>query len=202
MATMTHTATPYRRPVHPLRFMVWLSMASMVMLFAGFTSAYIVKHADTNVWNNVELPRLFWVSTTFILASSVTLVFAYRAFKQRQLGTYRSMMLATTGLGAAFLAAQYYAWMELVDRGLAVGTEVAADFLYVISGAHFFHVLGGVVALAAVSVLAFTRYRQPEDLLLSALNTDKVPSVELISIFWHFIGLLWLYLFVFFIANT
>lgn len=202
MATMTQPASPYRRPVHPLRFMVWLSMSSMVMLFAGFTSAYIVRHADTNVWNNVELPRLFWVSTTFIIASSVTLVFAFRAFKKRQLGTYRSMLMASTVLGAAFLVAQYAAWQELVARGLAVGTEVAADFLYVISGAHFVHVLGGVVALAAVSVLAFVRYRQPEDLLLVSLNPDKVPAVELISIYWHFIGLLWLYLFVFFIANT
>jgi cytochrome c oxidase subunit 3 len=177
-------------------------MASMVMLFAGFTSAYIVRHADTNVWNNVELPILFWVSTTFILASSVTLVFAYRAFKKRQLGFYRFMLVATTMLGAGFLLTQYAAWQELVGRGLPVGTEVAADFLYVISGAHFMHVLGGVVALAAVSALAFTRYRQPEDLLLAALNTDKVPGVELVSIFWHFIGLLWIYLFVFFIANT
>jgi cytochrome c oxidase subunit 3 len=200
---MAHTApSPYRRSVHPHRFMMWLSMASMVMLFTGFTSAYIVKHADTNVWNNVELPSLFWVSTTAILASSVALALGVRAFKRRALSAYRGFLALATILGGGFIAFQVLAWRELLDRGLPVGTEVAADFLYVISGAHFLHVAGGLVALAVVALRAWTRYREPEDLLLTSLDHDRVPAVELVATYWHFVDLLWIYLFVFFIANT
>ena len=189
--------------VHPHRFMVWLSMSSIVMLFAGFTSAYIVKHADTNVWKSVPLPGLFWVSTTLILISSATMIFAVRAFHRNQVIQYRNFLLLTFALGLGFLVSQWFAWQELfAGDNMRIGTMVSADFLYVISGAHFLHVGGGVVALLIMAVLAFRRYRTPEDALMLNLNPDKVPGVELLSTYWHFVDFLWIYLFIFFIANS
>ncbi len=192
-----------RKTVHPHRFMIWLSMASIVMLFAGFTSAYIVKHADTNVWRSVELPSLFWVSTTLILLSSVTMIFAVRAFQRHRVKNYRVFLFLTFLLGFGFLLSQWMAWQEmLVLQELKIGKETAADFLYVISGAHFVHVAGGVIALGALFLMAFVRYRKPEDALMLNLNPDKIPGVELVATYWHFVDLLWLYLFIFFIAYT
>lgn len=178
-------------------------MASMIMLFAGFTSAYIVKHADTNAWNNVEMPGLFWVSTTLILMSSFSMYFAVRSFHRNNVTAYRNFLILTLALGLGFMVSQWYAWQEMyVLRGLFIGREVAADFLYVISGAHFIHVAAGVIALLITVFLALWRYRKPEDALMLNLHPEKIPGVELVATYWHFVDLLWLYLFIFFIANT
>ena len=192
-----------RKTVHPHRFMMWLSMASIVMLFAGFTSAYIVKHADTNVWKSIELPSLFWVSTTLILASSFSVFFAVRAFHRNNVKAYRNMLALTFVLGAGFLLSQWMAWQEmLVLSERKIGDEVAADFLFVISGAHFLHAAGGVIAMGVLFILALRHYRTPEDALMLNLHPEKVPGIELAATYWHFVDALWLYLFIFFIANT
>lgn len=189
--------------VHPQRFMVWLAMASIVMLFAGFTSAYIVKQADTNVWKAVAMPSLFWISTGLILISSVTMQLAVRAFHRNRVTTYRQWLAATFVLGAAFLVSQWMAWQQLfAGEDMRIGKLVAADFLYVISGAHFLHVGGGVIALCIMTVLSFFRFRKPEDALMLNLHPDKVPGVELLSTYWHFVDILWIYLFIFFLANA
>jgi cytochrome c oxidase subunit 3 len=86
--------------------------------------------------------------------------------------------------------------------GLTIGTEVAADFLYVLTGAHFLHVLGGVIALFALYANSWRRYRQPEDALMLNLDPGKIPGVELVATYWHFIGLLWIYLIIFFNVYT
>ncbi|MBI1193989.1 MAG: heme-copper oxidase subunit III [Bacteroidetes bacterium] len=205
MTPSDHIALPQqlRKTVHPHRFMMWLSMASIVMLFAGFTSAYIVKHADTNVWESVELPSLFWVSTTLILASSISIFFAVRAFHRNNVKAYRNLLALTFVLGFGFLLSQWMAWQEmLVISQLGIGDKVAADFLYVISGAHFLHAAGGVVAMGFLFFLALRHYRTPEDALMLNLHPEKVPGIELVATYWHFVDALWLYLFIFFIANT
>jgi cytochrome c oxidase subunit 3 len=182
-----------RYAVHPHKFMLWLGMASIVMFFAGFTSAYIVKHGDTNVWKSVPLPSLFWLSTTLILISSITMSLSVRAFKKNNVRAYRGLLWTTFGLGIGFLISQILAWKEMISNGLSISTEVASDYLYVI---------GGVIALAIIAVLALTKYRSPEDTLMQNINPDKIPAVELAAIYWHFVDLLWLYLFIFFIVNT
>jgi cytochrome c oxidase subunit 3 len=174
-------------------------MASMVMLFAGFTSAYLVKRGDTQVWQSIELPSMFWISTTLILISSLTVALAVRGFKKNKLTQYRSMTVLTTILGAGFLLTQILAWKEL---GLRISESIAADYVYVISGAHFAHVGGGVLALLVSCLLAFFKFKSAEDTLIQNINPDKVPAIELVATYWHFVDVLWIYLFVFLITNS
>lgn len=193
--------------------MMWLSMASMIMLFAGFTSAYLVKRGDTNVWRSIDLPKLFWVSTTLILFSSFTMHMAVRSFRKNLVGAYRQWVLATTVLGLGFLISQVFAWSELTEsvnvltRDMVFATDnimgrvIHADYLWVISGAHFVHVGAGIICLLGLVIVAFRKFRTPEDTLLVNVNPDKVAGVELVATFWHFIDILWIYLFIFFIVN-
>ena len=94
-----------RRKVHPHKFTLWVAMASILMMFAGFTSAYIVKRSDTN-WLEFKLPPVFWVSTAVILLSSVTVQLAVSAFKNRNMKQSRSLITLTAFLGVLFIVLQ------------------------------------------------------------------------------------------------
>lgn len=172
--------------IHPHKFTLWVGIGSILMMFAGLTSAYIVKRNMAN-WESFDLPAAFWYSTAVIALSSVTLWMALKAFRERAMGKYRSLMLATLILGIVFVALQVVGFSELVQQGLALGRKSSVDFLYVIVGLHGAHVIGGVIVMIVMSLKAFnTKVR----------SYSSVP-VELISTYWHFVGILWLYLLVF-----
>jgi len=179
------------------KFGLWLAIVSMIMMFAGFTSAYIVRKADITDWNVIALPSLFFVSTGAILLSSLTLWMASRAFKASQYSRYRSLIGLTALLGTAFIVIQVFAWRELYLRGLLLNEDTAAAFLYVLTGVHALHVLAGVVILYLSWTGAGRRIRE------SVLkNGEKAPAsskhrVYMTVTFWHFVDILWIYLFVF-----
>jgi cytochrome c oxidase subunit 3 len=175
--------------IHPYKFTLWVAMGSIVMMFAGLTSAYIVKRNQAN-WQGFDLPAIFMYSTVVILLSSVTMQLAVRNFKQRHMSAYRQFMLVTAILGAAFIAMQWTGFGQLNDRGIRLigqGSNVSGSFLAVIAGLHMLHVLGGVVALLAMLWQAFGS---------KSRNYSAVP-VEVAAQYWHFVDLLWIYLFVF-----
>ncbi|MBC7827523.1 MAG: cytochrome c oxidase subunit 3 [Chitinophagaceae bacterium] len=161
------------------------------MMFAGLTSAYIVKGSLPG-WSTVEIPQLFYYSTAVILLSSVSVQMALKAFKERNMALYRQLITVTAVLGIGFIVMQVLAFMQLWDRGLTMeGSSGAGQFLYIIFGLHALHVVGGVIALLVMFIKAFSsRIR----------NYDPV-SVELASTYWHFVDLLWIYLFIFFIMS-
>jgi cytochrome c oxidase subunit 3 len=172
--------------IHPHKFTLWVGIGSILMMFAGLTSAYIVKRNQAN-WSSFEIPMMFWFSTAAIILSSVTLYLASKAFKERMMSRYRSLMAATLFLGVLFIVLQVIGFKQLWDAGFTLHQNVAYSFLYVIVGIHAAHVIGGIVALIVMSLKAFstkTRIYSP------------VP-VELISTYWHFIDLLWVYLLIF-----
>jgi cytochrome c oxidase subunit 3 len=172
--------------MNPKKFGLWVFLGSVVMLFASITSAYIVRRADGN-WTIFELPSLFWLTTVVILLSSVTMQWAYVAAKKDNLSTTRLMVTLTFALGIAFLIGQFYGWKELVfDKVYLVGNP-SGSFVYVITGLHGLHIISAIVVLL---------------LLLIAVYRGKVHSkallkIELCATYWHFLGGLWLYLFVF-----
>ena len=171
----------------------------MVMMFAAFTSAFVVKKADVNNWLEVGLPSLFWVSSVVIVASSVTMHLTLRGFKTNKLGQYKTMMMATTILGVAFMVTQIFAWKEMLFDGVRLDGNASGSFLYVISGVHLVHAFAGVVALIAFFVIAQTKYKRKED--IERANQEKRVGVELLATYWHFVDVLWIYLFVFFLLN-
>lgn len=174
--------------IHPHKFTMWVAIGSMLMLFAGLTSAYIVKSSQDS-WVGVQMPVQFWYSTAVIVISSVTMQMALRAFKQREMGAYRKLILLTTVLGIVFVALQWFGFRWLWNQQVRFSGAGAGQFLYIIAGLHAVHVLGGIVALIAITVRAFFG---------KIKNYSSVP-VEIMKTYWHFVDLLWLYLLVFFV---
>lgn len=170
----------------PKKFGMWLFLVSVFMLFMSLTSAYIVRQADGN-WTIFDLPSMFWLTTVVILLSSVTMQWAYFAARKDNMSTTRLMVTLTFVLGVVFLVGQFYGWKELVlDRVYLVGNP-SGSFVYVITGLHGLHIISALVYVA---------------ILLVAVGRGKVHSRRLLSIemcatYWHFLGVLWLYLFVF-----
>lgn len=175
--------------IHPHKFTLWVAMASMLMMFAGLTSAFIVKSNLTG-WRTIELPKIFWVSTAVMLLSSVTVQVAVKTFKARNMQRYRTMMAITFALGLVFVVCQILGFLELWDQNVRFkGSSGAGQFLYAIAGLHALHVIGGVVALTVMVIRSLT----------GRLKLYSAIPVEVMAMYWHFVDLLWVYLLVFFI---
>ncbi len=175
-----------RNKIHPHKFTMWIGLGSIVMMFAGLTSAYIVRKNQAN-WVGFQVPVVFWYSTAVIIASSITMMLALRSFKLREAARYRSLLTVTFLLGVLFLTLQVIGFWQFVQAGQALGKVNSVDFLYVIVGLHGLHVVGGVVALTVMFAKAFSTRRR---------NYSSVP-VEVMATYWHFVDALWLYLLVF-----
>lgn len=176
--------------IHPHKFTLWVAMGSIVMMFAALTSAYIVKKNQSS-WLEFELPKIFWYSTAVILLSSVTVHLAAKAFKAREVARYRMLVTITAILGVSFLLMQYIGFRDLEARGIAltgIKSNSAASFLFVITGLHMAHVLGGVIALLLVFARAFSG---------KVKNYSSLP-IDLVGTYWHFVDVLWIYLFIFY----
>lgn len=181
-------STQQREKLHPHKFTLWVAIASIIMMFAGLTSAYVVKRSLAN-WVEVETPSAFWYSTVVILASSVTMQMALRAFKQRHMQQYRSLIGITLLLGTVFLILQWIGFSWMWENGVRWSGAGAGQFLYIIAGLHGLHILGGVIALLVIFFKAYFGRTK---------SYSPVP-VEVMSTYWHFVDALWLYLLVFFV---
>jgi len=176
--------------IHPQKFTLWVAMGSIVMMFAGLTSAYIVKKNQSS-WLEFELPVVFWYSTFVILLSSVTIYLAQQSFKAREMGRYRSLITITAALGLLFISLQVMGFQNLESRNIALTgskSNSAASFLLVITGLHMAHVLGGVIAILIIFIRAFT----------SRVKNYSSLSIDMVSTYWHFVDVLWIYLFLFY----
>jgi cytochrome c oxidase subunit III len=177
-----------RKKIHPHKFTLWVALASIVMMFAGLTSAYVVKR-DAAGWTTFPIPKAFWYSTATILVSSLTIQIALRSFKEREMLRYRNMLTVTTILGILFILLQWAGFRELWQTGITFRGSGGGQFLYVIAGLHVVHVLGGVIALLVMLARVF----------VSKVRSYNSVPVELMATYWHFVDLLWLYLLIFFI---
>jgi cytochrome c oxidase subunit 3 len=187
---MASVVSNERKRIHPHKFTLWVAMGSIVMMFAGFTSAYVVRQAGAN-WLEFDLPPVFWFSTGVILFSSLTMHLALKSFRAREMKRYRSLVTITAIAGVAFAALQYTGFGYLYEHGVQVfgtGSNPSASFLGIIVGLHALHVLGGVIALFIIFFKAYSR----------KVKNYSVTTVEIVSTYWHFVDILWIYLFVFF----
>jgi cytochrome c oxidase subunit III len=174
--------------IHPHKFALWVAIASIIMMFAGLTSAYIVKSKQAN-WEIVEIPTFFIYSTACIIISSLTIQGSLRSFKQRNMGQYRSLLLVTLLLGIGFLLLQWLGFKWLWENGVRFRGAGAGQFLYIIAGLHALHVLGGIIALIVVILKA----------LIGKTKVYNPVGVEVLNTYWHFVDVLWIYLLIFFI---
>ena len=185
---MSTVAMEQRKKIHPHKFTLWVGIGSLLMMFAGLTSAYIVKRNQAN-WQSFDLPQFFWFSTIAILASSATIYLAEKAFKQREMKRYRTLVLATLVLGVLFIVFQLLGFQQLWANEVTLKKNVSYSFMYVIVGLHAAHVVGGLIALVVLFAKAFSAKTR---------IYNSIP-VELVSTYWHFVDILWIYLLLFLI---
>lgn len=192
MATEIRIVEEAKRPLsmHPKKFALWLFIVTVIMIFAALTSAYIVRQADGN-WLIFDLPNLFLVTTAIILVSSGTMHWAYLAVKKDNLDAAKIAITATTILGLSFLVGQFMAWGQLVKNSVHWVGNPSGSFVYVISGLHGLHIIGGVVFLIVVLISMYQ----------AKIHSKKLLRIEMCATYWHFLGGLWLYLFVFLLLN-
>jgi cytochrome c oxidase subunit 3 len=176
--------------MHPKKFALWLFLVTVLMIFAALTSAYIVRQAEGN-WLEYELPEIFWVTSGIVLLSSVSMQVAYFAAKRDNFIGLRIAMVFTVLLGFAFLVGQWYSWVALVDREVFFVGNPAGSFLYVFTGLHALHLISGVIFLIIVLISTF-RYK---------VHSQALNTLEMATTYWHFLGGLWLYLFLFLLLN-
>ena len=170
--------------------MLWVSMISMVMFFAGLTSAYVISMRRDD-WVTFELPDAFYISTVLIILSSITISISQRLIKKEKRELSIAFSLITFALGIAFVWQQYAGFEDLRNAGLfftGPTSTVSTSFIIGITLMHAFHVFAGIIVLLVVIYNHFKYKYTSSDLL----------GLELGAIFWHFIDVLWIYLFFFF----
>lgn len=174
-----------RNRIHPQLFALYIAFGSIMMMFGALTSAYIVKHAQGD-WLEYTLPNHFYFSTAALLLSSVTLHYSYSSFLRNKPGTYKSMLVVSFILGMIFVTLQYQGWIALFEVGVDFVANVSGSFLYLITGLHALHILGGIAAITVAAIHAFT---------LPYIVTEKRKTrFKLVLHYWHFVDLLWVYL--------
>ncbi len=189
---MSSQAVHTKQKMHPHKFNLWVAIGSMIMMFAGLTSAYIVKRNQAG-WQTYDMPAVFWISTALILISSLTVHLSLKAFRVREMARYRWLMLTTLVLGVLFVITQYVGFCVMIqslgyDEILELlKANVSYSFLVVIVGLHALHVAGGILALLFMVISSYSRVKR---------NYSTVP-VEVVATYWHFVDILWIYLYVF-----
>jgi len=169
---------------------MWVGLASILMLFVALTSAYIVRgvpalNGGLDDWVPIEMPRVLWLTTTLLLLSSVSVELARRALGRNDYTRFRAWISLTTLFGVAFLAGQLIAWRQLAAQGVYINSHPHSSFFYLLTSLHGLHLLGGVIALAYVTVAA----------LRMRIGFKGRTAVNVTAIYWHFMDGLWIYLF-------
>ncbi|MVZ61657.1 cytochrome c oxidase subunit 3 [Sphingobacterium humi] len=175
------------------KFNLWLGMIGMFMMFAALSSGFIVYTAS-GVDKGIKtiLPYAFIYSTAAIVLSSITMHLAYNAVKANQTGKQKMFLLITIVLGVVFFFLQVNAWSVLFERGITfVNSNASQSFIYVFTGLHLAHIIAGVLVLVRCFIGA-ARNIAP---------SDNLFRMEIAAIFWHFLDLLWIYIYVFLLLN-
>ncbi len=172
-------------PVETAQVGLLAALATTTMLFAGFTSAYLVRRSGAD-WQPVSLPGILWLNTGLLLSSSAAIEITRSRMHKGQTEAVKLWLGIAAVLGVGFLAGQILAWRQLVAQGVYLPTSAHSSFFYVLTGLHGLHLLGGVMAL--LYALGRVSWASP--------GPSTASVIRLSAIYWHFVDGLWLYLFV------
>jgi cytochrome c oxidase subunit 3 len=176
----------YRVPARTYRLGMWFALTGIVMFFAAFTSALVVRKGMSFDWAAIAVPRVLWLNTGVLILSSITLELARRSLTVGAAARFIRWLCATVALGLGFLGGQLVAWGELASRGVYLATNPSSSFFYLLTAAHGVHLLGGIIALA-YGVWRAGRVAHGPD------SSGTVMDVT--AIYWHFMDVLWIYIF-------
>lgn len=173
----------------PTRTGIWVGLAAIAMMFAALTSALYVREGAATDWHHIVLPQIIWFNTLALIASSVALEIARRRVAAFMRGIEASRSVATMwlnitmALGLVFVVGQYLAWLKLRSEGLYLPTNPNSSFFYVFTAVHVVHVVGGLGGLSRVMI----KFR-------STVHPLRRSTIDATSYYWHFMGMLWIYL--------
>lgn len=172
------------------KMMLWFGIVSLIMSFAGWTSAFVVSSTREDWLRDFQLPNAFIISTVMVVLSSVTFVLTQKALKSNNRQMTTTWLLATLVLGIAFITNQFVGFQQIIDMGYnftGPTSNVTMSYIYLIAMVHIVHVLAGLVCILVVIYNHFKQKYSATDML----------GVDLAATFWHFIDILWVYLFLF-----
>ncbi len=173
----------FQMPQRAYFTVIQLGIAGITMFFMALTSSFLVRKGLGNDWVAFSFPRILWVNTVILVASSFTIQAARRYLHQDQRAAFKRWWALTTGLGILFLGGQLIAWRQLAQQGVFLVTNPSSSFFYVLTAAHGLHLVGGILALLYVSRRNWQRSRM-------SLGT----ATDVASIYWHFMDGLWVFL--------
>ena len=159
-------------------------LAASVMFFSAFTSAFFVRRGMSNDWSTTPMPRILWLNTGVLVASSLAIELARRALRSGHRAAFNRYWTGATILGALFLCGQYAAWQELQSAGFFLASNPSSSFFYLLTCVHAVHLVGGIMALSYIDVQAF----------LLRLGPGKRTAVDVSAYFWHFLDAIWIFL--------
>lgn len=172
------------------KMMLWFAMISMGMSFAGLTSAYIVSKSRPDWLTDFEIPQAFYFSLVVVLISSVTMYQAKKNVKKENQSAGMVFLITTLLLGILFVILQFNGFSEIIANGyFFTGSEstITTSFIYLVVLMHLAHITGALVALL---VVIYNHFKQK-------YKNGQTLGIELAETFWHFVDILWVYLFLF-----
>ena len=177
-----------------------LTLIGVAMLFLAFSGAFIYSRIQADL-PPVDVPWMFGVNSLVLLASSYTIGLATKAFKADDTEGYKKALLYTMGLSTLFLILQIIAWQMLFAENIFPSTDNSAGYLYVLSGLHFAHVIAGLPFIIGFFWVARKRMREPVSVLVYFSDPEKRLKLKMLTMYWHFMDALWIYLVVFLFIN-
>ena len=184
----------------PFAFMLYLAMVGSALLFLFLIFVFVAKETR-NQDIPIKIPGVFWWSSWVILASSATLHGANKAFREERFRSYRLNIGLTLVAGILFIILQGFGWRQMIVSGITMSNNTSGMFIYILSGLHIFHTLGGLIALASANKDAFKRMEYVDSYVYS-VNPPNQLKIKLISLYWHFIDVLWIALFIFLLYHA
>ena len=172
------------------KLLLLFAMLSMTMMFAGLTSAFVVSKSRADWLKNFELPLAFYISTAAIIGCSITFHLAKKAIQKDNRNATTSFLLGTLALGILFVVLQFIGFRQIVAAGYyftGSASNITTTFLYVVTIAHLAHLAGGLISLL---IIIYNHFKQK-------YNSTQTLGIELGAMYWHFLDLLWVYLFLF-----
>lgn len=182
--------TAKEKQIRSKKMMLWFGIISLIMAFAGWTSAYIVSSKRKDWLDNIELPQAFFISTGLIILSSITYILAKRAAKQNQQKLVTNYLLITLVLGISFIVLQFVGFSQMLENGYyftGPTSNIKISYIFLIAFVHILHVVAGLISLLVVITQQLRKRYTPENML----------GLELGATFWHFLDILWVYLILF-----
>lgn len=185
---------------HPYNVMLFLTLMAITALFLALSISFVYSRVQSGI-GAINIPWLFVFNTCLLLASSVAMVRAKKAYLDDQTQTYQNCLQATIGLTLLFLMLQVVAWKQLFQQNIFPETDNTAGYLYVLSLLHFAHVVAGLPFLFRFLSTAKKHMKEPVTVLVYFSDPEKRLRLRLLSIYWHFLDGLWVFLVLFLLVN-